>query len=163
MPTAASGFADQQPIVFSLVYVNEVEASAGSSPQEWLLQISLAVTDFSEAKAVAHRYLFRWWVEDWHRILKSGCKVEISQYWKGERIERAVTINEVITWRAGSYDSAWQGNSKIACYMNRKNDLPLSYEIIWEGYIWLVNLSQAVAYRMKTKREGWLRHKLSSD
>ncbi len=114
MPTAASGFAGQKPIVFNLVYVNEVEASAGSSPQEWLLQISSAVTDFSEARAVAHRCPLRWRIEGWHRILKSDCKVEFLQCRKGERIEHAVTINEVITWRAGSYDPAWQGNSRFA-------------------------------------------------
>ncbi len=66
---------------------------------EWLLLTSLEVTNVDEAKAVGQRYLLRLRIEDWYRILKSGCKVEFLQYRKGERIERAVTINAVIAWR----------------------------------------------------------------
>ena len=44
-------------------------------------------------------YKLRWRIEDWHRVLKSGCKVEYLGHRQGERIERAVTINAVIAWR----------------------------------------------------------------
>ena len=45
------------------------------------------------------RYKLRWRIEDWHRVLKSGCKVECLGHRQWERIERAVTINAVIAWR----------------------------------------------------------------
>ena len=45
------------------------------------------------------QHRLRWRIEDWHRILKSGCKVEFLGHRTGERIERAVTINAVIAWR----------------------------------------------------------------
>ena len=44
-------------------------------------------------------YKLRWRIEDWYRVLKSGCKVEYLGHRQGERIERAVTINAVIAWR----------------------------------------------------------------
>ena len=44
-------------------------------------------------------YRLRWRIEDWHRILKSVCKVEYLGHRTGERIERAVTIKPVIAWR----------------------------------------------------------------
>ena len=44
-------------------------------------------------------YRLRWRIEDWHRFLKSGCKVEFLRHQRGERIERAVTLNAVITGR----------------------------------------------------------------
>ena len=44
-------------------------------------------------------YRLRWRIEDWHRILKSGCKVEYLGHRTAERIERAVTIKPVIAWR----------------------------------------------------------------
>ena len=72
---------------------------AGSTALEWQLLTSLAVTDVAEATAVVQRYLLHSRIEDWHRILKSGCKVEFLMHLRGERIERAVTINAVIAWR----------------------------------------------------------------
>ena len=46
-----------------------------------------------------HWYGLRWRIEDWHRILKSGCKVKYLGHRTGQRIERAVTIKAVIAWR----------------------------------------------------------------
>lgn len=44
-------------------------------------------------------YGLRWRIEDWHRILKTGCKAEYLGHRKGERIQQAVTIKAVIAWR----------------------------------------------------------------
>ena len=44
-------------------------------------------------------YRLRWRIEDWHRVLKTGCKAEWLGHRTGERIERAVTIKAVIAWR----------------------------------------------------------------
>ncbi len=52
-----------------------------------------------EAEQVLEWYKLRWRIEDWHRVLKAGCKVEYLGHRQGERIERAVTINAVIAWR----------------------------------------------------------------
>ena len=60
---------------------------------------TLAVSGAGEAQQLVERYRLRWRIEDWHRILKSGCKVEFLKHHSGNRIERAVTINAVIAWR----------------------------------------------------------------
>ena len=44
-------------------------------------------------------YCLRWRIEDWHRVLKSGCKVESLAHRTAERQKRAVGINMVIAWR----------------------------------------------------------------
>jgi hypothetical protein len=44
-------------------------------------------------------YCLRWRIEDWHRVLKSGCKVEELANKTAERLKRAVAINQVIAWR----------------------------------------------------------------
>ena len=58
-----------------------------------------AVQTWQEAERVLEWYKLRWRIEDWHRVLKSGYKVEYLGHRQGERIERAVTINAVIAWR----------------------------------------------------------------
>ena len=52
-----------------------------------------------DAERVLEWYRLRWPIEDWQRVLKSGCMVEYLGHRRGERIERAVTINAVIAWR----------------------------------------------------------------
>ena len=44
-------------------------------------------------------YCLRWRIEDWHRVLKSGCNAEELGNKTAERLKRAVAIKLVIAWR----------------------------------------------------------------
>ena len=68
-------------------------------PLEWFLLTNLPAGSQAQAEQVLQWYRLRCRIEDWHRILKSGCKVEYLGHRTGERIERAVTIKAVIAWR----------------------------------------------------------------
>ena len=61
--------------------------------------IDRLVASARDATRIVEQYRLRWRIEDWHRILESGCKVEFLGHRTGERIERAVTVNAVIAWR----------------------------------------------------------------
>ena len=37
--------------------------------------------------------------KDWHRVLKSGCRIEDMAHDTAERLRRAIAINLVIAWR----------------------------------------------------------------
>ena len=81
------------------MHVFEEEPPAGAEPLEWFLLTSLPVGNRAEAEEILQLYRLRWRIEEWHRVLKSGCKVEYLAHRREERIERAVTINAVIAWR----------------------------------------------------------------
>ncbi len=70
----------------------------GSEPLEWRLLTTLSVRD-AAAEQVLHYYRRRWRIEDWHRILKSGCKAEFLNRQSAERRQRAIAIKGVIAWR----------------------------------------------------------------
>ncbi len=89
----------REPVELSLVHVWEESAPAGAEPLEWFLLTSLEASSERQAERVLEWYRLRWRIEDWHRVLKSGCKVEYLGHRRGERIERAVTIKAVIAWR----------------------------------------------------------------
>ncbi len=44
-------------------------------------------------------YRFSWRIEDWHRVLKSGCRTEDIAHHTAVRLKRAISINLVIAWR----------------------------------------------------------------
>ena len=89
----------QEPLELDLVHVFEEEPPPGAEPLEWFLLTSLPVRNRAQAEEILQLYRLRWRIEEWHRVLKSGCKVEYLAHRREERIERAVTINAVIAWR----------------------------------------------------------------
>ena len=98
-PPRNSDFTKEAPVRLNLVHVREDNAPEGVRPLEWFLLTSVGVKSSREAKQVLEWYRLRWRIEDWHRVLKTGCKVEYLGHRSGDRIERAVTIKAVIAWR----------------------------------------------------------------
>ena len=60
------------------------------------------MTSTADAPRVLQWYALRWRIEDYFRILKSGCKVEELQHHTAERLERAIAIKMVVGWRIQS-------------------------------------------------------------
>ena len=88
-----------EPIRLNAVHVLEPSPSKGAERIEWLLLSTLPVRGQDEAETVLGFSSLRGRIEDWHRILKSGCDVEEMAHSRTERIKRAVTLNAVIAWR----------------------------------------------------------------
>ncbi len=81
------------------VQVREVEPPAGVEPIEWLLLTTVAVQTVDDAIERVAWYACRWGIEVWHRILKSGCRIEARQLATAERLQRCLTLYSVIAWR----------------------------------------------------------------
>ena len=58
------------------VYADEVDCPDGEEPVSWMLLTSEAVTTVEQAQTILRWYAYRWRVEEYHKILKSGCQVE---------------------------------------------------------------------------------------
>ncbi len=87
------------PIRLQGVFVEEVRVAAGEKPIQWLLLTTLAADTPEACQRIVEYYARRWRIEDWHRVLKSGCKVEELENRSAERIARAAAINLVVAWR----------------------------------------------------------------
>ncbi|MEM7769046.1 MAG: IS4 family transposase [Cyanobacteria bacterium P01_A01_bin.37] len=58
------------------VYADEVDCPEGEEPVSWMLLTSEAVTTVEQALTILRWYGYRWYVEEFHKLLKSGCQVE---------------------------------------------------------------------------------------
>ena len=58
------------------VYADEVDAPEGEEPVSWMLLTSEPVTTVEQALTILRWYGYRWRVEEFHKLLKSGCQVE---------------------------------------------------------------------------------------
>ncbi|HYN81745.1 MAG TPA: IS4 family transposase [Gemmatimonadaceae bacterium] len=81
------------------VWAYEPEPPAGVAPLDWKLLTSVPVTSAEQALERLEWYAARWGIEQWHKILKSGCRIEMRQLESAERLERLLTIYAVIAWR----------------------------------------------------------------
>jgi hypothetical protein len=81
------------------VLVREVEPPAQGAPIEWLLLTTVAVESVEEAIECVQWYSCRWGIEVWHRILKSGCRLEARQFQSAERLQRCLALYSVLAWR----------------------------------------------------------------
>jgi hypothetical protein len=83
-----------------VVWVQETTPPAdGTKPLEWLLVTNVAVTNFLEAVERVKWYRLRWNIEIFHKVLKSGCKVEDCRLENAEGLIRYLTLKSIIAWR----------------------------------------------------------------
>jgi hypothetical protein len=91
--------ADKDLLDIRVIHAVESSPPAGTEPVEWFLLTTVNITSPNDAVQCLRWYCLRWRIEDWHRVLKSGCAVERIAHDTAERIRRAVAINLVIAWR----------------------------------------------------------------
>ena len=87
------------PVALWMVHAREEHPPANTEPLEWFLLTTVPVNSTHDATRILVWYTLRWRIEDYFRILKSGCKVEELQHHRAERLERAIAIKMVVGWR----------------------------------------------------------------
>jgi hypothetical protein len=86
-------------IKMNVVIVREVNAPAGKKPIQWVLLTSLPATTFKQAWQVIEDYESRWLIEEYHKVLKTGCNVEAHALRSADRLEPLIGLITVIGTR----------------------------------------------------------------
>jgi hypothetical protein len=91
----------QPPLAeMSVVEVKEVPAPAGvPEPLHWKLLTSLPCATLAQVLRVVGRYAARWWIEEYHKALKSGAGVEASQLERADRLAALIAVLSVVAVR----------------------------------------------------------------
>lgn len=58
------------------LYAKEIDPPEGEPPVSWMLLTSEEVATVEMAQTILRWYTYRWRVEEYHKVLKSGCQVE---------------------------------------------------------------------------------------
>jgi len=90
---------DKEPISVWVVHVREDKPPAGTEALEWFLLTTIEIKTVDRALDCVKWYCLRWRIEDWHRVLKTGCRIEDMAHKTADRLRRAIAINLVIAWR----------------------------------------------------------------
>jgi hypothetical protein len=83
-----------------VVEIKEVQVPAGvKEPLRWILLTTLTCDTWAGAQRVVGCYTARWWIEEYHKALKSGAGVEESQLERADRLEPLIAVLAVVAVR----------------------------------------------------------------
>lgn len=99
MPPTFGVSKDKPPEQAWIIHVVESNPPAGEDPVEWYLLTTAPITSMKDAVRFVGFYGKRWRIEDWHHVLKSGCKVESLAHHTAERLKRSIAIAMVVSFR----------------------------------------------------------------
>jgi hypothetical protein len=86
-------------LTVQVVEVIEPDPPDGEEAVHWLLITSLPVTTLEQAHQIVAWYTYRWLIERFHYVLKSGCKLEERQLQTQARLERLLAVLNLVAWR----------------------------------------------------------------
>lgn len=81
------------PVQASIVELREEGVAAGTC---WRLLSTLRVETLAEALEMARWHVKRWQIEEYHRILKTGCRVEARQMRSLERLKPMMALDMIV-------------------------------------------------------------------
>jgi hypothetical protein len=88
-----------QPQRVWAVYVNEVGPPSPKEAIEWMLLTTLEVNNYEQAAEKIDWYNKRWGIEEYHKTLKSVCRIEDRQLGDRTVWQNCLAIDLVVAWR----------------------------------------------------------------
>lgn len=87
------------PVPVQALLVTEVDPPDDVKPVDWLLLTTLPVPSAEVGWLLVEWYTYRWLIERFHYVLKSGCRVEALQLATADRLACAVATYSIVAWR----------------------------------------------------------------
>jgi hypothetical protein len=161
----------------NLIFIKEASPPEEIAPLEWMLITNLSIASNEEISRVIAYYRTRWVIEEYHKILKTGCTIEDCLLEDTEAMFLYITLYSVIAWRLfwitrlqrinpetpcteGVTDDEWKA---AYCYLNHTNSPPAKVPTIREMVIWIAKLGGFMARKgdgepgIITVWRGWTR------
>lgn len=163
-------------VPFNCVYVKE-KGNSSEEPLEWILITNLKVDCFEDAKTVISYYKCRWFIEVFHKTLKSGCGIEESRLAYAQRLENYILLMSIVavqicmttylhrsepekSCEAVLTESQWRA---LYLYYNKAKPLPKTAPTISQATVWIARLGGFLARKNDgypgtlSLWKGWLR------
>ena len=99
IPPTRPGLKSKGAVKLWAVHAREEEKPEGATAIEWMLLTTEEIETVDDATRMLKLYSLRWRIEEWHRVLKSGCKVLEHQHETAERLKRVIVMDAVLAWR----------------------------------------------------------------
>jgi len=112
----------RKPTTWTLIQVKEVDAPANTEPLSWLLWTTEPANTLAKTMSVLDIYRYRWRIEEFHLVLKSGCRVEKLELETADRLIRASTLYSAIAVRIVALRDLARQEPDAPCTVILSND-----------------------------------------
>jgi len=144
----------QESMSINALMIMEENPPIGEKGIEWTLLTTLPICHYEDVLTYIRWYTYRWLIERYHYVLKSGCGVEKLQLETAERIKKALATYAIVAGRLLwlLYESRnhpdmsselvfsqdeWQS---LSCYVHKKSSPPHVAPPIKTVIIWIAKL-----------------------
>ncbi|MGH8587174.1 MAG: IS4 family transposase [Gammaproteobacteria bacterium] len=103
------------PVAVWAVLAREIDPPAEVEGLEWMLLTTVEVKHKADAFERLEWYAKRWGIEVYHRILKSGCRVEARQLENVHRLRNCLAIDLVVAWRIHHLTTLGRETPDVPC------------------------------------------------
>ena len=158
-PAPSDYHSGRPAITLWAVWAQETDPPTGQKPICWCLLTTVPVRTLAQAIERIQWYVKRWTIEEFHRVLKSGCQVEARQLTTRPRLQRALAIDMVVAWRIMDLSKAarlqpdapadqwlstdeWQA---LYCYVHATDQAPETPPTIGQAVQWIAQLGGFLA------------------
>lgn len=136
-----------EPILLHFVAVEELNPPPGEKPVRWLLATTLPVTCLQEAIQCVQWYVYRWRIERFHYVLKSGCRIEQRELETVRRMQNAIATYSIVAWRVLWLTYQARENPDVSCEIALDRDE-------WRALHATVHRKQAIPQTPPSLREA---------
>lgn len=116
------------PLRLQGLRITEVDPPADVEPIDWVLLTTLPQPDAALAVQYLRWYTYRWLIERFHYVLKSGCGIEETQVRTTERVERVLALYTIVAWRLLSLLLTARAAPAVSCETVLT---PLEWQVAW--------------------------------
>lgn len=143
-------------IKVNVIIAKEIEEVEADTAINWILLTNIKINNFQEACEKLNWYSIRWQIETFHKILKSGCKVEKRRFGNVENIKKYLALDSIIAWKIFSLTMLNREESKesekcneifeeeewkvLHCYINKTKELPSEIPSLKEVKMYIAKL-----------------------
>ncbi len=163
VPVREKKHQEHQSVTAWAILAREEQPPAGEEAIEWKLLTNVPTETPAQAHERIDWYSCRWVVEMFHRVLKSGCRLEERQFDDLDNIQRFLALDSVVAWRVlyltlctrqlpelpcdalfETYE--WQA---LYCFVHKTNQPPEQVPLLSDAVIWLARLGGFTASRKR--------------
>jgi hypothetical protein len=143
---------DKPSLQIYAIYIKE-KTFSDHEPIEWMLLTNIPIQTQEDLGQIISWYKMRWHIENFHKVLKSGCSTELCRLETSSRLQRYITLNSIIAWRIYWMSRIGRLDNKISCeavlakhewqalYMKvKKKKPPTQPPTLTEAMIWIAKL-----------------------
>lgn len=167
----------RERLTIQVIDVLEPNPPAGEEAVHWLILTSLPIPHPLQAQQILTWYTYRWLIERFHFVLKTGCKLEESQLRQENRLERLLALYSLVacqllrlTYLARQtpdvpctvilHTPEWQA---LYAFIHRSQKLPSSPPSLHQAVSWIAQLGGFLGRKgdgepgVKVLWRGWTR------